>query len=205
MEETIVKAGLYSFATFVAGGPSAKITAVTEAKHPATYEVKTDWWKQLREFIPRNHKMGGTRNDLVKFANSVTQRKQNGYGDRVTAYNKWWDKNTIKSATGAALSWSAAGLDVTVNPELFLSVNGVRHVIKLYFKQSEKLTVDRANVVLRLLELSYRKGSSPGGTPVVGILDLAQDMFIMPSVSLAYLDPLLAGEAASFATIWPSV
>jgi hypothetical protein len=94
---------------------------------------------------------------------------------------------------------------VGVNPELFLSVDGTRHVIKLYFKQSEKLSVDRANVVLRLLELAYRKGSSPAGTPAVAIFDLAQGDFIVPTASLAYLDPLLAGEAASFVTIWPSV
>ena len=196
---------LYSFAAFVAGAPSTKIATVAATKSPTAYDPKTDWWKQLREFLPKNHQLRGTQKDLVKFAAGVTDRKRASYGDRVSNYNTWWGKHQIKSASGSSTSWSAAGVDVSVNPELFLSVDGDRYVIKLYLKQSEKLSVDRANVVLRLLELAYRKGSSPGGVPVIGILDLAQGEFVVPSGSLAYLDPLLAGEAASFATIWPSV
>lgn len=182
-----------------------KLAAISNAKHAPTYDVKTDWWKQLREFIPKNHKQGGSAADLFKFVNSVTLVKQNSYSDRVAAYASWWGNNALKSAGGKPTTWSAAGLDVTVNPELFLSVNGVRHIIKLYFKQSEKLSVDRANVVLRLLELTYHKGASPAGHPVIGILDLAQTQFIVPTKSLAFLDPLLAGEAAAFTTMWPSI
>jgi hypothetical protein len=195
-----MKVSLYSFATFVAGGPSAKLSAVASAKHPTAYDPVTDWWKQLREFLRKNHQNGGSQKDLIKFATGVTQKKQAGYAHRVKNYNAWWAKNVIASAPGQALVWSASGVSVSVNPELFLLVNGQRHVIKLYFKQSEKLSADRANVVLRLLDLKYGKSQT-----VVGLLDLAQGTFLTPSTSLAYLDPLLAGEAASFAAIWPAV
>jgi hypothetical protein len=198
-----MRAPLSSFAMFVAGGPSAKLAAVASAKNPPRYEPKTDWWKQLREFLPRNHRNGGTKHDVVKFAESVTERKHSSYAARSSAYTDWWGRRTINASSGSSTTWSAAGLDVSVNPELFLSVDGVRHVIKLYFKQSEKLSADRANVILRLMELGYRKGSSPSGAPVVGILDLAQGDFIVPTTSLVFLDPLLAGEAASFSTMWP--
>ena len=78
----------------------------------------------------------------------------------------------------------------------------MRHAIKLYFNGSERLTPDRANVILRLLELSYRRGQSPEGRPTVGVLDLAQGVFHLPTSSLAYLDPVLAGEAASFEAMY---
>lgn len=197
-----MKVPLYSFATFVAGGLTAKVSAVANTKQPGSYDPATDWWKQLREALPKNHQAGGSQSDLVNFAASVTPRKRASYGDRVTAYNAWWGKQAITAGKGSSSAWKSGGVEVSVNPELFLLVGGVPHVIKLYFKQTEKLTVDRANVVLRILELAYRKGASPTGLPVVGVLDLAQGQFVVPTTSLAYLDPVLAGEAVSFATIW---
>lgn len=198
---------MFSFATFVTAPPMAKLACVEHVRQSQSvgYDPRSDWWKQLREFIPRNHREGGTKAELDRFLNHVSDRKRDGYSSRVKAYKEWWGARNIHWVGGSSKSWRVDSVEVTVNPELFVSVDGVRHVVKLYFKTSERLTLDRVNVVLRMLELTYRNGSSPGGRPVVGILDLAQGEYHQPSSSLTRLDPLLTGEAASFATIWQSI
>jgi hypothetical protein len=200
-----MKIPLFTFATFVTAPPAAKLSCVSELKHADPYDPRTDWWKQLREFIPRNHRDGGTNEDLRAFVDQVTGRKEASYDARASAYEDWWASRNIRWTGGSSVTWKFGTAEVNINPELFVSVDGVRHAVKLYFKSTERLTADRASVVLRLLELAYRGGSSPAGRPVVGVLDLAQGDFHSPVISLAYLDPLLAGEAASFASIWREV
>lgn len=202
-----MKVPIFPFATFVTAAPTAKLACVTDVKQSQSveYDPRSDWWKQLREFIPRNHRERGTKAKLDWLVDQVSARKKDSYSARVNAYKEWWGARNIRWVGGSSRSWHAGGVEVSVNPELFVSVDGVRHVVKLYFKASERLTEERVNVVLRLLELTYRNGSSPDGRPMVGVLDLAQGEYYEPSSSLARLDPVLEGEAASFFTIWQSV
>jgi hypothetical protein len=198
---------VFTFATFVTATPSAKLACVCglQESQGTEYDPRIDWWKQLREFVPKNHREGGTKADLLRFTSRVTERKSDGYRARAEAYRDWWGPRNINWFGGSNVTWTSANVEVTVNPELFISVDGVRHVVKLYFKASERLTSDRVSIVLRLLELTYRGGSSPYGRPAVGVLDLAQSVYHEPGNSLTYLDPLLAGEAASFGAIWAAM
>lgn len=199
------KIPLFTFASFVAGSPSTKLSCVADFKNATSYNVRTDWYKQIREFLPRNHREGGSKAELRAFLNSVTGRKAENYASVGGAYLRWWGSRNLKWFPGSkSVEWKAGELAINVNPELFVSIDGVRHVVKLYFKSSERLTADRVNTTLRLLELAYRGGSSPEGRPEVGILDLSGGnmQFHTPDSSLAYLDPLLHGEASSFITIY---
>jgi hypothetical protein len=196
---------VFTFATFVTAPPAGRIAAVTGLKHQPDYDPAIDWWKRLRDFIPRNHRANGTKADIDSFVDGVTGRKEPSYRARAEAYKDWWGPRNIRWVGGSPLPWTSGNVEVSVNPELFISVDGVRHVVKLYFKGSERLTADRANVVLRLMELKYRGGATPDGRPVCGVLDLVQEEFHVPTSSLAYLDPLLTGEAAAFSSVWRAV
>lgn len=202
-----MKVQMATFATFVTAPTTGKLACVATVKLSAetAYDPKTDYWKQLREFLPRNHRRGGTKADLRGLTKKVSERKSVTYLARIEAYLDWWGPRNIRWGQGAPTMWKLGNVEVGVNPELFLSVDGVRHVVKLYFKQSERLTDDRASVMLRFLELAYRGGASPDGRPVVGVLDLSQGVYHEPASSLGYLDPLLTGEAASFASVWRDV
>jgi hypothetical protein len=198
-----LKVPLSIFSTFVAASPSAKLAAVTRLKQ-GRYDVRADWWKGLREAIPANHRNAGTKGDLSQFASSVTLRKVRSYTACALAYTDWWGDRNIRWTGGRPTPWMSGDVQVAVNPELFVAVDGIRHVIKLYFSAT-KLPVDRANTILRLLEVSYRSGESPSGRPIVAVLDLSQGRLLTPDAPLNYLDPVLAGEAASFAAIWNAV
>lgn len=43
------------------------------------------------------------------------------------------------------------GLDVNISPELWLEIDGKKHVIKLYFK-SDALSQIKADLILRLMD-----------------------------------------------------
>ena len=202
-----MRVSVLSFATFVAAPPLAKIASVQSARatEEAEYDPRLDWWKQLREFIPRNHRQSGGPRQLREFAAQVTERKQASYQARVEAYVDFLRGRQVRWVGGSSVTWTQGALEVAVNPEVFLSIDGVRHVVKLYFKASERLSADRISVILRMMELSYRGGATPEGRPVVGVLDLAQGQWHVPTDALDYLDALLAGEASAFATVWRSL
>lgn len=130
-----------TFSTFVTASPASKISCVQTFK--AGYDPRHDFYKQLRETIPKNHQDANTPAALKAFLGTVrSPRKIGNYNERVTAY-----------------------------------------------------LLDRANVMLRLLELGYGRIANPVR---VAVLDVLSGRLIEPTSPLAYLDPVLAGEAASF-------
>lgn len=195
-----MKVPLSTFSTFVVAGPSAKITTVTNLKH-GKYDPKYDYWKKLREEIPKNHQNGGMKKGLDAVLNTVSDTKTANYGLRIDEYKKWWGNRTIVWTGGSGGVWKCGTVEIPVNAEVLVSVNGVPHAIKLYFNK-DKIAADRANVMLRLMEIVYGHKKP---TPVIGVLDLGQGRLITPTAPLTYLDPFLAGEAASFAAIWRQV
>jgi hypothetical protein len=189
-----MKVPLSIFSNFVGASPQAKLKCVAQVR--SGYDVRTDWYKQLREAIPATHRDRRSKDDLRRFAETVGGRKAESYRTRVDAYCAWWGDRHIGWEGGKPYRWVSGAIEVTVNPELIVSIDGQRQVVKLHFSE-ERLTASRVNTILRLLELGYRRGESPDGKPVVGVLDLAQGRLMTPSLSLNYLDPVLAGEAAA--------
>jgi hypothetical protein len=193
-----MKIPLTTFSTFVAGTPSAKIACVSTFKQG--YDPRHDYWKGPREAIPRNHQDARPKSGLDDFLRRITSNKAANYALRIEAYKEFWGSRRLQWAGGSSRVWSSAGLDVSVNPELFLDINGKRHIIKLYFNK-DKISSDRAHAMLRLMEIMFQKG--PHKT--LGVLDLGQGELITPGAPLDYLDPVLAGEAASFVAVYKRI
>lgn len=193
-----VRVPMALFTEFVGAPPSSKVASVQRFKDTVQpYDARTDYYKQLREFIPKNHRKGGSTRDLLNFAASAAPRKAANYGSRAGAYARWWDGRKVKWTGPRQFAWESGSVEVSVNPEVVAAFDGVPHAVKLYFKK-EHFSVDRANVTLRLLELAY--GGSRSDRVLV-VLDLAHDQVFESQESLAALDPYLAGEAASFAAM----
>jgi hypothetical protein len=157
------------------------------------YDARIDYYKQLREFIPKNHRRSGSADDLLRFAAASDARKSANYLSRAGAYSRWWGDRSARWLGGGGSMWEAAGIEVPVGAEVIASFDGVRHYVKLYFKKA-RLSADRANVTLRLLQIAY--SDRPHGTFVV--LDLAHEEAYEATENLDSLDLYLAGEAASF-------
>jgi hypothetical protein len=95
------------FTEFVGAAPSSKVACVQRFKDAVEpYDARTDYYKQLREFIPKNHRRGGSPGDLLNFAASAAQRKAANYQSRAGAYTRWWDGRNVKW-TGAKQPFSA--------------------------------------------------------------------------------------------------
>jgi hypothetical protein len=187
-----LRVSLSTFAEFVGASPASKTTCIEKFRaSPQTYDPRTDYYKQLREFIPRNHRRGGTPKELLKFAEGVDRRKTANYQSRAGAYIRWWGRRTVRWTGGPGRTWESGGVEVAPSPEIVAAFNDVRHIAKLYFKK-ERLSSDRADTILRLLQLAYGNG------PVIVVLDLAHDLVFEPEGPLGHLDLYLAGEAASF-------
>jgi hypothetical protein len=191
-----MKVPLSAFSTFVGATSSRKLQTIATLK--GGYDPRHDYWKQAREFLPRNHQNGGDKTKLDEFAQTITSNRAGNYKVRLNTYKKWWGKHTITWTGGKSYVWKNGSVEVNVNPDLFVEIDGERYVLKLYFNK-DPMPTDRANTVLRLLQLGFQR-RDPEVT--VGILDVGQGKVILPTRNLKGLDPVLAGEAASFAAMW---
>jgi hypothetical protein len=99
-------------------------------------------------------------------------------------------------------TWNYGSLNVQVNPELSATIQGIPHVIKLYFR-AEPLAKKHAELILLLMADSLQ-GELASGT-VIGLLDVQRGKLYTTTVADTLLKPLLQGEASSFETMWNQI
>src|SRR5262249_4025296 len=128
---------------------AAKLTALRDIKTRPAYSPALDFWKSLREAIVESAK-GGTSLDEV-LDEIKDSKKLHRYQLAVHAYKKWAKRNQIEWFDPPQRIWSYQDLQVRVNPELGIRLDGVPYVVKLYFK-SEPLTQRRLPVVLQVMK-----------------------------------------------------
>jgi hypothetical protein len=95
--------------------------------------------------------------------------------------------------------WKSGKLEVGVNPELWVEVDGDPQIVKLYYK-AEHLSQQKVNLALYLLEKTVGKHGT------VGILDLQQEkLFKRTKDPPEGMNLLLASEAVGFVTLWDAL
>ena len=194
---------LTDFVDFVIKVGTPKLTKVTEIKQRPEYSPAFDFWKPLRNGIRDFHKGGGAnKSDLDQILLGMTDpKKLRRYPGAIRAYKRFLGRKQVTWFDPPADIWSHAGLNVRVNPELGLEIDGQRYVIKLYFKE-EAPTKSRLQVILELMRLSL-DGSTASGD-IFSVLDVSNTK-LTSATGNATVEPLLKGEAASFVQIWSSV
>lgn len=80
--------------------------------------------------------------------------------------------------------YSKHNLDVNINPELGLMVNGTPFLIKLYFK-AKPLLKNKIDIITHLMSISLSNSSPP--STVMSVLDIRQSKLIQSTV---YVDSL---------------
>ena len=86
---------------------------------------------------------------------------------------------------------------MVVNPELGLNIDGAPTLVKLYFKQ-EELAKRRVDVIQLLMSVAFGKPLN------FAVLDVQRGKLFTTSTPNNALLPLLIGEAASFAAMFPT-
>ena len=124
---------LSTFVEFSVAQGTARVAAVADSKAP--YDPARDFYKRLREKTIQQFVSGWNSREFAQTVREVaTPRKAASFDACRRGISSWARKKAITGSKAATQSWSAAGLDVKVNPELRLVVNGSKYNVKLYFK-----------------------------------------------------------------------
>lgn len=194
---------LTDFVDFVIKSGTPKLTKVRTIKTRPDYEPAFDFWKPLRDGIKAFHKADGrNKNVLDRILDDLTDiKKKRRYPGAIAGYKKFLGKRTLTWFDPPYSLWSSGGLDVRVNPELGLEINGRKYAVKLYFKDDSP-TRAKLDVVLELMRIAL---ADKDGKVEMAVLDVTTARLIEMNMNKASLLPLLQGEAASFAQIWNSL
>ena len=182
---------------------SPKATKVAQLKNRQAYDPATDFYKALREGLVQLHKKGGAKPGLAMLQKGFSDPKKIvNYPLMVAGYRKWWGNKTLAWFDPSGSTYTHSGIEVAVNPELGLVVNGQRHVVKLYLK-SEALTKTKADLIVALMH--HALGSSePAGT-LFSVLDVRNSKLFTHSTTGKNFNPMVDAELSYIATLWPHV
>jgi hypothetical protein len=199
----MIKVSLTYFVDFVLKSGTPKLTVVRNFKDSGEYDPSVDFYKKIREAIVAFHEKSGVVDDLDKILSGLTdEKKKTAYPALVSSYKKFIGKKKLRWFQPPSAAWTAGDLSVSVNPELGLEFDGTRIALKMYFKE-EPLQKKRSEIIAHMMNLALSQKSSPGTK--FGVLDIRRGKIIEPPVPINGHNALLAGEAASFATIYASL
>lgn len=194
---------LTTFMDFVVASGTRKVTCVRRAKkqYGQKYDPRTDFYKPLREGIIDMHKKGLETSYLDEVLAKVTDpKKLTSYPRCIEGYCKCLGEKLADYSPCKPLKWKANGLEVRVNPEVVLTIDGRRYAVKLYFK-AEPIPQGAITPMLRMIEMSVPK--SMRVKPA--IIDLQHAKMHTRDELDPGLDALLKAEAASFAVLWDAL
>jgi hypothetical protein len=188
---------LNTFTRFVAASSRARIGVVREAlrREGLEYDPAQDYWRPLRRTIVAAHRFGSGAAAIRSFL-PTDDRKADNYAVGKARYLEWLGDREVRWLGASARNWVSGELTVRVKPDLVMALDGMPHVVQLWCRK-DSLGKRQADPILCLLSETH---GLPGGT--VGILDVQRGRFLGADCRSQGLEPLLAGEAASFAAMW---
>jgi hypothetical protein len=198
-----MKISLTDFVDFVVASGTSKLTKVRQIKNRPQYQPQFDHWKDLREAIVVYHAENkGDKKYFDSFIETVLdKKKKESYRPLITNYKSFLGKKKCDTHDTENATWKYKTLEVRINPELCISVNGSKRLMKLYFK-SVPLSKQKVDVIFVLMKHSLPK---PQGLAEYALLDVNHNKEYVSKDPNDALLPLLYGEADSFITIWNSL
>ena len=182
---------------------SPKATKVAQIKNRHAYDPATDFYKALREGLIQLHKTGGVKADLSKLQKGLSDPKKIvNYPLMVAGYRKWWGNKSLAWFDPKGNTYTQSGIDVAVNPEIGLTINGQRQVVKLYLK-TDTLTKTKADLIVTLMQHVIGP-LEPAGT-LFSVLDVRNSKLFTYSATGKNFKPMVDAELSYIATLWPHV
>jgi len=182
----------------------SKATKVRQIKHRSEYQPATDYYRPLRAALTEIHANGKDRDALDAIVPSIKDPKKiTNYQELVTAYGKFWGRKKVGWFTPPRGSYSSNGVEIIVNPELGLIIDGRRVVIKLYLKGDE-ISKAQIELIPVLMELVLRAQVSDD--TLMAILDVRKSkLHLLGTGSIPTLTAMINAELSYVATLWPSL
>lgn len=190
---------LTTFVDFVSKAGTPKATVVRRWKESGDYEIVTDFYKRVREAIVEYHK-NGTAIDAT--FPGCDEKKLPHFDNVLAGHKKWVHRKALKWFAPPTEVWQCGRLGVSINPELGLSVDGIPHLIKLYFK-GDTLARSRVNIITQLMT-SALAGVAPKHC-VMAVLDIRNARLFSGQGNDSRLEAQLKAEAAYWNALWPNL
>lgn len=190
-----------TFLDFTAATGSGRISELRQAKkrYAQDYSPAKDYYKFLREAVEECFEQGWSAKSLKTTLSTLPDsRKAEAFEECRQGLTKWVGRKAVTALPKSRARWSSGGLTVRINPELHLDIAGKHHLVKLYFK-GEKISKQRVDVALHLLNSKAAKGAT------AGILDLRRSKLYVPTVVKPGMAALLKAEAAAFSSLWEEI
>jgi len=193
---------LTTFADFMNKSGTPKMGVVREWKYRGEYDPATDYWKRMRDGIVAVHQKERGLDTLQRIVERATPTKRENYSTIAKAYKKWIGRRSMPWFVPTKQDWESGKVSVQVNPELGLVIDGGRHLIKLYFKD-DALPKNRAALVLQMMHMACGPHVKAG--TIMAVLDVRKCRLHTSENPVAEHGAQLAGEAAYWAAVYPSV
>ena len=200
----MIDVSLTRFVDFVIKSGTPKLTVVRQTKqqHQEEYSPAKDYYKQIRDAIIAHHRDSKPFSTVDHVATNVNNRsKQENYPLIARGYKKFLGRKNARWFSPPHQSWVHGNLQVSLNPELGLEINGECYVIKLYFK-GDKPRKAETKAILALMEMQLQTPTRPKR---MAILDVRRAKLLAEPAFNPSLVFLMQGEAVSFASIYDSV
>jgi hypothetical protein len=184
---------------------SAKTKYIRDTKN-FVYSPATDYWKQLRDAIRKTHEKNLPLVDLLKIVDKVNEKKRSNYLKAVNQYYSFAKNKKIEWFDSGNSGWNFKDqLYVRSNPELSVFIDGVPHLLKIYYKgKNNRVDGNKIHSVLTLMDVSRRNYSPPDGT-LNALLNLNNKRLYESNGENKDLLLSLEGEASHFVYLWNNV
>ncbi len=190
------------FIDFMVSDTMGKLAKVREIQqqYEQPYAPGSDFYSRFREGIVQIHRDGGTRADLAALHEDAKDNRAKPYRSACEGYGKFWGRKQLKvSSQPKPVLWEAGRLQVRLNPDFILEIDGVPMVVELHLKESLPVNQRAANPFLGLLDRHFGNGA---GGPTVGLLDVHRGKLFKQTSKVRDLEATMLMEAASFVTGW---
>lgn len=173
---------------------------ILQVKERPEYTPACDYYKDLRTKIIEVHKTSASKTYLQNYlGEGINPKKTENYKTAIVGYLKWWGHKDLNWFEPDRKVYSKKGVDVIVNPELGLIIDGQSHLIKLYFK-NEPLSKLRIELIIALMRISLQKSNEKHIT--MSILDVRKSKFFSQTSNTINIQKILDAELGYIAEIW---
>ena len=189
------------FVDFILDSGAPKASSVREHKEHG-FDPRHDFYRPLREGIVDMHRYARASSSLGDLVvNQPDERKRRLYPPLIAGYRKFLEGRHVRWLALPKASLGIGGVEITINPDLALLIEGKPHLLKTWFR-SDTLSQKRVALVAGLMEKAL---SDRWSDAAFGMLDVKNGRLRVikeiESQHRARLDLLLAGEAAAFSTM----
>jgi hypothetical protein len=181
----------------------SKIKKVQEIKQQGTYHPVRDHWKEFREALASCCTHNRDLHELEVLLKGIPERKVNSYTNLLTTFLTFIRNKNVTAFVPPKVHWNYEDtLFVRATPEIGLTINGIPHLIKIFFK-GDSVAVTKRNIqpILTLMS-DATKNLDLQSTTLLSTLDIKKAKLHTLERPNPLLLQALRHEAHLFVHIW---